>query len=384
MDRKNDQLIFQLPQDFVFDLQRFASAEAEGRTEKATEHKKRKAREEGRVALSKDIPAAFVALLTFGVIFLLARYFFKTITDTFYFVYQNLATINIRQNDFTTEAFLQPLAKIFIPIAFITFFSAAFSNYMQIGFKFTPKAIKPDLKKISPNIFKFLKKQVFSITGGFNLVKSIIKVVIIGSLAFITIYGNFDKLLSLIYYVNVYEAFIFVVKVAFNMVMKILLVMLLFAFVDYLFVRWQYEEQLKMKKQEIKEEQKELYGDPQVKSRLRQMYQNILSQKKMLKEVPEADVVITNPTHFAIALKYIAAVDEAPRVIAKGQDRFALEIKKVALENDVFVYENPPLARSLYKEVEVNQIIPREMYSFVINAYKLSYEYKKQKTGLSS
>jgi flagellar biosynthetic protein FlhB len=159
---------------------------------------------------------------------------------------------------------------------------------------------------------------------------------------------------------------------------KAALILLVFSIVDILFVKWQYEEQLKMKKQEIKEEQKELYGDPQVKSRLRQMYQTIMSQRKMLEEVPKADVVITNPTHYAVALHYDKYTDDAPRVIAKGQEQFAQRIKQVAKEHGIYTHENVPLARALYNEVEVNDIIPRPMYGLVVNAYKLAMEHKER------
>lgn len=381
MDRENEFIEFRIPDNFKLDLQRFASAEAEGRTEKATEHKKKKARDEGRVSLSKDIPAALVSIITFSAIYMLAKYIFKTIYETFRFIFENLSSLNVVEDGFFMDVVFIPVAKIFIPIAGVAFFIAALSNYMQIGFKFTPKAIKPDFKKINPNVLKFLGKQVFSVQGGFNLIKSIVKVVIIGAAAFITIYGKYEDILGLLHSDNLFRSFTFIVGIAYTIVLRALIIMLIFSISDYFFVKWQYEESLKMKKQEIKEEGKEMYGDPQVKSRLRQMYNSIMSQKKQLKEVPNSDVVITNPTHYAVALRYDNMVDEAPRVIAKGKDKFALEIRSIAKEHGIFIYENPPLARSLYAEVEVNDIIPREMYGFVVNAYKLSYDHKRKRAG---
>lgn len=379
--RDEDLLKFKIPSGFSLDLQRFASAEAEGRTEKATEHKKKKSREEGRVALSKDMPAAVVSIVAFSTIYMLAKYIFLTIYESFRFIFENLSTIDIRQPGVFVDLLLEPTLKVFLPIAGVAFFIAGLSNYLQIGFKFTPKAIKPDFKKVNPNVIKFLGKQVFSVTGGFNLLKSIVKVVIIGSAAFITIYGKFEDILALLHSDNLFRSFTFIVGLAYTIVIRALIIMLIFSVADYFFVKWQYEESLKMKKQEIKEESKEMYGDPQVKSRLRQMYNSIMNQKKQLKEVPNSDVVITNPTHYAVALRYDTVVDEAPRVIAKGKDKFALEIRSIAKENGIFIYENPPLARSLYSDVEVNDIIPREMYGFVVNAYKLSYDQKRKRTG---
>jgi flagellar biosynthesis protein FlhB len=369
---------FTLPENYSFDLQRFASAENEGRTEKATEHKKRKAREEGRVALSKDIPAALITLFGFITIYFLGSYSFQVLIDTFLYTFQNIATFDITDKNLFYEIFLIPTAKILIPIMVVVFIIAALSNYAQIGWKVVPKLIKPDPKKISPNVFKFFQKQVFSVSSLFNLVKSLAKVAIIGIVAYITIMGEIEELKNLMFVENLYYSFGLISKLCFDLIIKATLIMLALSIVDYIFVRHQYEEELKMKKEEIKQEYKELYGDPLVKSRLKQMYSAITSQRNQLKEVPNADVVITNPTHFAVALKYDSVVDEAPRVIAKGQDQFAQQIKAVAKENNIFTYENVMLARTLYKEVEVNDIIPKEMYSLVIVAYKLAYEHKQK------
>jgi flagellar biosynthetic protein FlhB len=175
-------------------------------------------------------------------------------------------------------------------------------------------------------------------------------------------------------------SFLFFVKLAFSIVIKILIILLVFSIIDYMFVKWQYEESLKMKKEEVKEEYKELYGDPLIRSRLKQMYQSMLSQKKMLEEVPKADVVITNPTHYAVALHYDRYTDEAPRVTAKGKDKFAQKIKEIAKENNVYMYENVMLARTLYNEVDINDVIPRTMYALVINAYKIAMQHKEKQT----
>lgn len=169
---------------------------------------------------------------------------------------------------------------------------------------------------------------------------------------------------------------VFLSKISIDIIYKSVILLLIFAVIDYMFVRWQYNEQLKMKKEEVKQEYKEMEGDPQVKSKLKQMYRDLLSENKMLGEVPKSDVVITNPTHYAVALKYDKNTDFAPKVIAKGEDRFAQEIKKTARDNNVFIYENVYLARKLYAEVEVNDIIPNEFYSLVVTAYKLAYEFK--------
>jgi flagellar biosynthesis protein FlhB len=368
-----------IPEHFVLDLQRFASSESEGRTEKATEHKKRKAREEGRVALSKELPAVIVTLFSFIAIYFLARFLYETMYDNLRFVIENCTKIDIEKDNVFYDLFLIPFMKMFLPIGAVAFIAAALSNYLQIGLKFTMKALKPDWKRISPNVMKYLKNQVFSVTGLFNLVKSLIKIIIIGVVSYQTIFDNLIEMNDTMFEENIMASFVFISKVSFDLVVKSVIILLIFSIVDILFVRWQFEESLKMKKEEIKQEVKELYGDPLVRSRLRQMYQTLLSQKKMLGEVPKADVVVTNPTHYAVALQFDKNIDEAPRVTAKGKDKFAQRIKEVARENDVFMYENVGLARSLYSEVEVNEVIPRVMYSLVINAYKLAMEYNEKK-----
>ncbi|MBN2546212.1 MAG: EscU/YscU/HrcU family type III secretion system export apparatus switch protein [Spirochaetes bacterium] len=369
----------EIPDDFYFDLQRFASAESEGRTEKATEHKKRKAREEGRVALSKEVPAALITLFCFILIYFMAGYFFDTLKNLFIYVFENIANLDLNDKKLIFDLVIFPFLKIFLPVSLMAYLIAGLSNYLQIGLKFTFKAIKPDFKKVSPNIFKFLKNHVFSVTAFFNLIKSIVKIAIIVTVSYMSIKGNLDEIKKIIFIENIFYSFTIICKIAFSIIFKSTIILLIFSIADILFVKWHFEQSLKMKKEEIKEEYKELYGDPNVKMRLRRMYQTFLSQKRMLEEVPKADVVITNPIHYAVALHYDKYTDEAPRVRAKGKDNFALKIKKAAIDNEVFVYENPPLARALYNEVEVNDIIPRPMYGLVVNAYKLAMEHNERK-----
>lgn len=371
-------LNYTIPDDFKLNLTRFASAESEGRTEKGTEHKKKKAREEGKVALSKDIPAVLITLFCLITLYFLSKYIFQVLFDTFLYVFENILSLSLNDTKVYYDILIIPSLKIFTPIAIVAFLIGIASNYGQIGFKFTPKAIKPNLQKLIPNVFKFFKEQVFSITSGFNLIKSLSKVIIIGFISFFLISGKLNEIKNLMNNDSLLYSFFFISKLAFDLILQVMLVLLVMAFVDYLFVRWQFEEQMKMKKQEVKEEYKELYGDPNVKGRLKKMYRDILSQKKMLNEVPKADMVITNPTHYAVALKYEKAIDNAPRVIAKGEDNFAQQIKEIAKEHNIFMYENVMLARTLYNEVEVNDVIPTNLYSLVINAYKLLFEKRER------
>ena len=375
MVEKNDILLLNIP----FDLQRFASAESEGRTEKATEHKKRKAREEGRVALSKEIPAVAVAIAAFGTMVILGKYIFKVLRNSFVYIFENYQNLSLHNPKLYFDTLIFPMVKLFLPMAIVAFVVALVSNYGQIGgIKFYSKPLIPDFKRVNPNIFKFFQKQVFSPIGAFNLLKSIVKVVIIVAVAFFVIKSHIMEIMDL-FNMDISAGFIFMLKVCVKIVFFVMILMLIFSIADVFFVHKQHEEELKMKKEEVKQEFKDLEGDPQVKSKLKQMYQSLLSQQKILNDiVPQADVVITNPTHFAVALRYDRVVDDVPRVIAKGQDEFAQKIKKVAAEHGIYLYENVPLARKLYADVKINDYVPETMWTLVVTALKLAYEHKEK------
>ena len=375
MVEKNDILLLNIP----FDLQRFASAESEGRTEKATEHKKRKAREEGRVALSKEIPAVAVAIAAFGTMVILGKYIFKVLRNSFVYIFENYQNLSLHNPKLYFDTLIFPMVKLFLPMAIVAFVVALVSNYGQIGgMKFYSKPLIPDFKRVNPNIFKFFQKQVFSPIGAFNLLKSIVKVVIIVAVAFFVIKSHIMEIMDL-FNMDISAGFIFMLKVCVKIVFFVMILMLIFSIADVFFVHKQHEEELKMKKEEVKQEFKDLEGDPQVKSKLKQMYQSLLSQQKILNDiVPQADVVITNPTHFAVALRYDRVVDDVPRVIAKGQDEFAQKIKKVAAEHGIYLYENVPLARKIYADVKINDYVPETMWTLVVTALKLAYEHKEK------
>lgn len=375
MIEKSDILLLNIP----FDLQRFASAESEGRTEKATEHRKRKAREEGRVALSKEIPAVVITIAAFGTMVILGKYIFKVLRSSFVYVFENYQTLSLHNPKLYFDTLIIPMVKLFLPMASVAFVVALVSNYGQIGgMKFYAKPLIPDPKRINPNIFKFFQKQIFSPVGAFNLVKSIVKVAIIVVVAFLVISNHIDEIIDL-FNLDVSSGFIFMLKICVKIILFVMILMLIFSIFDLFFVHRQHEEELKMKKEEVKQEFKDLEGDPQVKSKLKQMYQGLLSQQKILNDVvPQADVVVTNPTHFAVALRYDRVVDDVPRVIAKGQDEFAQKIKKVAAERGIYLYENVPLARKLYADVKINEYVPETMWSLVVTALKLAYEHKEK------
>ncbi|MBP5449048.1 MAG: EscU/YscU/HrcU family type III secretion system export apparatus switch protein [Spirochaetales bacterium] len=308
----------------------------------------------------------------------MGRYFFETLTELLTNTLTNCSHFALNDVSIYKDLMITPTLKLFIPVAIVTVIVSLISNYGQIGFKFTPKALKPNFKKIVPNVFKFFKERVFSPQAAFNLMKSIVKIIIIGAMAFLTVKDRWEQIMALTQEGSSLNSFLFICKMLFDLILRTSIIMALFSVVDVFFTRKQTREKLKMKKEEIKQEFKELEGDPEVKARLNQMYQQLMTQSRQLNNVKDADVVVTNPTHFAVALKRDTKIADAPMVVAKGEDAFAQKIKQVARENNIFTYENVPLARKLYADVKINEIVPEELFVFVVTAYQLAEKYNQE------
>ena len=346
---------------FGIHLQWFA-AEDEGRTEDPTERKIRKAREEGKVAKSADITAALVMI--FGLVTLMAfSGSIVRITADMMRYFITMAPVEAKRSNSALVAVGAYLLRLTSPVMGVCFVAAFLGNVLQVGFLFSTKPITPDLKKIAPNFGKWAQKSFFSAEALFNLFKSIAKVAIIAVLAYVNIRSELPRLTAAVR-LTPYRAMVLVSGIALRLMLETAVLMLVFAVPDYFFQRRQHRDSLKMSKHEIKEEFKETEGDPLIKSRLRQRMQEVLSTS-MAKQVPEADVVITNPTHFAVALKWDGQTMQAPKVIAKGQDNLALRIKEIARDSDVPMIENRPLARALYDNVELGDEIPEEYWDVV-------------------
>ena len=214
-----------------------------------------------------------------------------------------------------------------------------------------------------PRFGQYFKRTLFSLEGFFNFAKSLIKIVIIGVMAFVTIQGEFDKLRRL-FEGPFWPSVTFIFSLTMRLVIEVAVAMLALAIPDYIFQRRQYLESLKMSKEEVKEERKMQEGDPLVKNRMRERMRELLS-RNMAANVPKADVVITNPTHYAIALEWDREKMAAPTVTAKGVDEMAQKIKRIAAENGVPLVENRPLARALYADVDIGDTIPDKYYQAI-------------------
>lgn len=339
------------------DLQWFA-AEDEGRTEDPTEQKIRKAREEGKVAKSAEFTSALVLLFPIVALGFLAPYTLGVMEEMLRYFLSIISAGEVLPEHMA--AFLSYLLRMTGPIAALAFAGALFGNIIQVGFLFTTKPITPDFTKIAPNFGKYFQRSFFSGEAVFNLSKSIFKVIIISIIAYININGELD---TIAFFVSApFElAFQTTAAVAFRILIQSAIALLLLSLPDYLFQRRQHRESLKMSKQEVKEERKNVEGDPLIKSRLRERMRDVLSQN-MMRKVPEADVVITNPTHYAVGMEWDRERMVAPMVTAKGKDNIAQRIKTIARENSVPIVENKPLARALYAEVEIGEVIPEQYY----------------------
>ncbi len=356
------------------------SAEEEGRTEDATEHKIRKSREEGKVARSQDVSAAVVLIFASVALALLAPSILRgSLEMTDYFI-RNSTELDITRDDFIVPVFFHYFVRLTLPIGVVCFIAAVLGNLMQVGFLFTTKPIEPDPKKIAPDFVKFIKKSFLSMEALFNLAKSTGKVAIVALMAGLNILSDIHRILNLVNS-SFIDGFQLIAWIAFRILIQTSIIFLVLSLFDYLFQRKQHRESIKMTKQEVKEERKTYEGDPFVKSRLKQRMRELM-QRTMIQNVPTADVVITNPTHFAVAMEYKRDSMQAPVVVAKGQDALAQRIRSVAGENGIPIIENKPLARALYAEVEVGDAIPEKFYQAVVTVLKEVYRLDRSKAAV--
>jgi flagellar biosynthetic protein FlhB len=341
------------------DIQWFAP-EDEGRTEDPTEYKLRKAREEGKVAKSADLTSAIVLIFCITGLAAFGSSIIESMRDMMIFYFANSAGMDPVSSPEAGMAALKYFIKCALPLASVAFVAAFAGNAFQVGVKFSSKPITPDPSKILPKFGKWFQRSFMSAEAGFNLMKSIVKILIIGGIAFVNIRMEFDRIIGFIS-VGYLEAFSVLAGIAFRIMLEAAIAMLVFAIADYRFQKKQHIDSLKMSKQEVKEERKMTEGDPLIKSRLRERMREIMT-RDMIRKIPEADVVITNPTHFAVVLQWDRVKMQAPMVTAKGQDNMAFRIRAIAGENNVPIMENKPLARALYAEVEIGDVIPEQYY----------------------
>ncbi len=343
------------------------------KTEQATPKRREEARKKGQVAKSRELASVAVLLSSLFTLYWGSSFFMTNLCKTLSYYLNHLSTLNIDVNSLQSVALLG-MKQFFIllgPLFFVITFVAFLSNYLQIGTLFTWEPIVPKLSKINP-IEGF--KRLFSLQSMMEFLKSLFKLIVVTWIAWSSVQEHVDLLPPLLDETP-YQITSYIGMVSFKIFWKACMAMILLSVMDYLYQRWEFEKNLRMTKQEIKEEFKQTEGDPQVKSRIRSI-QRELARKRMMQEVPEADVVITNPTHLAIALRYEAGKMEAPYVVAKGAGVIAEKIRQIARENSIPVIENRPVAQSLYKLVDIGQTIPETLFQAVAEIFAYVYRLK--------
>ena len=349
-----------------------AETAGQEKTEKATSKKKEDARNKGQVAISREVSSAMVLLASLGFFYFGGSWMFWNLSEIITRVFQNLGTLQFNTiNDasvFSLEV-LSRLLAILIPLLLPLAILGLAANILQVGFKFSTEAISPKFNKLNP--ISGMKRLV-SLKAFVELAKSILKLLFIGTIAYILVKSDMEAFPLLIHQ-EVGQILIFIARVSLKISFFVCLALVVLAVLDFLYQRWQHEKDLKMTKQEVKDEQKQTHGDPKVKGRIRSM-QLEMARRRMMEAVPEADVVITNPTHLAIAIKFSAEEMMAPVVLAKGAGHVAQRIKEIAAEHQVPLVEDKPLAQALFKMVELGDYIPAELYRAV--AEVLAYVYR--------
>lgn len=340
------------------------------KTEDASARKLSKAREEGQVAKSTEIPSVFVLLAGGVALYWSAWFIYEEWLRLFHFNFrfEKVPELNPVDAVHLLIVHAQRMLLMCLPVFAAVYIVALLSNIAQVGFNISWKAMEPKLTKLNPiNGFK----QKFSSRAVIELLKNLAKVSVVGAVCYFSIIGELNDIATL-YDRSVAGIMIFMLEDSFWIFVKVCLIMIVVALIDYLYQKWKFMEDQKMTKQEVKDERKQTDGDPQVKSRIRQL-QMEAARKRMMAEVPEADVVVTNPTRLAVAVKYDNMSMEAPTVVAKGAGAVAANIRKIARENEVPLVENKELARNLYKYVDIGDQVPMEYYQAV--AELLAYVY---------
>ena len=343
------------------------------RTEDATGKRRDDFRGKGQVAQSKEVHTAVLMSATLLLWYFYAPLFWRQTSAMVGELWQLSASFEVTPQSAVSMfgLVLQRSALLLAPLLLLVLVMGFFASFLQIGWLFTTKPMMPDFSKLNPiaGAARFVSKRSFV-----EVVKSLAKILLIGAVAFKVLRGEFDRALHLVD-MEVIETVRFLGQVALKVLLNSCGIVILLGLFDFLYVRWEMEQKMKMTKQEQKEEHKESEGDPQVKSRIRSLQQQ-MARRRMMAEVPKADVVITNPTHYSVALLYDRNKMDAPQIIAKGADNVAMRIREIARENNVPLVENRLVAQTLFK-VDLGKTVPDEMFKAVAEILAYVYGLKR-------
>ena len=351
-----------------------AEKDGQEKTEQPTQKKLQDARKDGQVAKSMEVNS--FALFTFGLLLIIALQGMmgEYISKLSRHIFSHLSFLDINQRllrDYISDGYIfyvLVLGPVFGGLVII----ALAASFAQIGLKFSLKAIKPKFSKLNPA--KGLKEKLFSSRTAVELVKTIAKLMLVGIFVYVILSALISQT-TMLMDLAIVEIVDFLSDSAASFLIKIALAFAIIAAADFAFQKYKFKQDMMMTKQEIKEENKQSEGSPEIKSRIKKE-QFQAARRRMMKELPEADVVITNPTHFAVALKYKMGSDGAPKVIAKGVDTLAFKIREIAEKHNIPIHEDPPLARALYKMCDIGDDIPEELFKAV--AKILAFIFRKR------
>ncbi|MDO5437003.1 MAG: EscU/YscU/HrcU family type III secretion system export apparatus switch protein [bacterium] len=343
----------------------------------ASQQKLRKARKEGQVVKSKDFSTAISLIVMFLIIYSLGPFIWSQIAGLFSNLYEQIPNANFDQIGIRYLLFvtLIPTILIILPIIALSALISIIGDLIQVGPLFTMTPLMPKPDKLNPT--KYFKNLMNPKTL-FELVKNIAKVLILGLIGWVVYMEHFPGILGLAVVENEFATLNAFGSLIVDFILKAGIAFLIIAAMDYGVTKWKFMQDQKMSFKEVKDEYKNSEGDPHVKAALRQKRQQLLRQS-MKDSVPDADFVVTNPIHVACALKYDAQTMDSPMLLAKGAELFAKEIKEIARKHDVPIIENPPVARAIYRLVEVNRQIPPDLYKAVAEILIFVYNSKKQK-----
>ena len=343
----------------------------EDKTEKATPKKREEARKKGEVAKSRELPSVAVLLASLITLTIFGSFMYTHIQTVMResFSLPILKEVNIPEFMVFAEKMITLFILTLSPILAAIFITAVLSNIMQVGFMLTGESIRPKLSRLNPikGFGRLFSKQSFM-----ELFKSLLKLAIVSIVAYLTVRAEM-KNVYLLGDMEFNSIVAYILLTIFKIFIRCALAMIFLVAIDYAFQKWDFEKRLKMSKKEVKDEFKRTEGDPLIKSRIRSI-QMQMARKRMMQDVPKADVVITNPTSLALALKYDSSVMGAPKLLAKGAGEIAKRIRELAEKHDIPVVENKDLAQSIYSLVEIGQEIPPALYEAV--AEVLAYIYK--------
>lgn len=352
------------------------------RTERATPRRRNKERGKGNVSNSRDLSSALILTTGVALISVFSGYILNKFKSTMIHAFTSLNPDNISSDDIAAifAPYVRSCAEILVPLFLCLFIVGIIVIRMQIGKVFAIEKIKPKFSNISPKKMIDGFKKLFNVFEPRKLVefaKSLLKLSIVGCTGFMVVKSRIDELYGILG-ADVQTGFMVIGSILTQMIIEMCIAMIILGIFDRYYQDWEYEKSLKMTKQEVKDEMKDTEGDPKIKARIRAAGMKIL-QQKMMSAVPTADVVVTNPTHYAVALKYDKSIAPAPIVVAKGVDFVAFKIREIAKENHVPIVENRAVARALWNLVPIDGIIPSDMFTAVAEILAMVYRNKTNK-----